>query len=306
MRSFPPLKGIIYFEACARLQSFKLAAEELFVTPGAVSHQIQTLEEFIGQKLFIRQHRKIKLTNAGIRYFGRISLILKDLIRATTDVGFITKTQKITVSIPPTLLNRWLLPRINYGYLTENDISVVFIDTIEMLDLNRENIDISIRYCIDRPNEKYCRLLFQEQMIAVCASSYIDRPLIKLSTELLATSTLIETTNRLIQWDLILANNNIKPHPNQSKVYFQSSMHAIEAAIQGLGIAFINRIFVESYLQQGILIEAIDMKVMEDKIPSYYLVSNYEKMQNPATQLLYQEIESYINDDITTTNVDIF
>ena len=48
------------------------------------------------------------------------------------------------------------------------------------------------------------------------------------------------------------------------------------------------------------------MKVMEDKIPSYYLVSNYEKMQNPATQLLYQEIESYINDDITTTNVDIF
>lgn len=300
MRSLPPLKGIIYFEASARLHSFKLAAEELFVTPGAVSHQIQTLEAFIGQKLFIRQHRGIKLTNAGVRYFNRIGLILKDLDQATTDIGFVTKKQKITIAIPPTLLNKWLLPRIDYAYLSENDISVVFIDTIEMLDLNKENIDISIRYSIEKPNEKYCRLLFQEQMIAVCAPDYTDKPLSYLSAELLSTSTLIETTNRLIQWDLILANNNIKLDPNQSKIYFQNSMHAIEAAIQRIGVAFINRIFVESYLKQGILIEAIDMGVMQDNIPSYYLVSNYEKMQNPATQLLYQEIESYINDDIVT------
>ncbi len=301
MRSFPPLKGIIYFEACARLQSFKLAAEELFVTPGAVSHQILALEGFIGQKLFIRQHRGIKLTNAGIRYFNRVAIILKDLEQATTDIGFVTKTQKIMVSIPPTLLNKWLLPLINYTYLSENGIAVVFIDTIEMLDLNKENIDISIRYCIDRPSEKYCQLLFKEKMIAVCAPSYIDKPLIELSAELLATSTLIETTNRLIQWDLILSHNNVKPHPNQSKVYFQNSMHAIEAAIQGIGIAFINRIFVESYLQDGTLIEAIDMGDMQGKIPGYYLVSNYEKMQNPATQLLYQEIESYVGGDNTIT-----
>ncbi|MEC6796157.1 LysR family transcriptional regulator [Photobacterium sp. S4TG1] len=302
MRSLPPLKGIIYFEASARLQSFKLAAEELFVTPGAVSHQIQTLEEFIGQKLFIRQHRGIKLTNAGVRYFNRIGLILKDLDQATTDIGFVTKTQKIIISIPPTLLNKWLLPRINYTYLSENDISVVFIDTIEILDLNKENIDISIRYSIEKPTEKHCRLLFKEQMIAVCAPDYIDKPLTHLSAELLSTCTLIETTNRLIQWDLILANNNIKSHPNQSKMYFQNSMHAIEAAIQGLGIAFINRTFVESYLEQGVLTEAIKFSVIQDHIPSYYLVSNYEKMQNPATQLLYKEIESYINDDIVTAD----
>lgn len=306
MRSFPPLKGIIYFEASARLQSFKLAAEELFVTPGAVSHQIQTLEGFIGQKLFIRQHRGIKLTNAGVRYFNRIGLILRDLDQATTDIGFVTKTQKITVSIPPTLLNKWLLPRINYTYLSENDISVVFVDTIEMLDLNKEKIDISIRYSIDKPNEKYCRLLFQEQMVAVCAPDYIDKPITKNSMELLFTSTLIETTNRLIQWDLILANNHIKSHPNQSKIYFQNSMHAIEAAIQGIGIAFVNRIFIESYLEQGVLIEAIDMNIIQDKIPSYYLVSNYEKMQDRATQLLYQEIESYIDNDIITVDVNLF
>ena len=115
-----------------------------------------------------------------------------------------------------------------------------------------------------------------------------------------------ETTNRLIQWDLILANNYIKSHPNQSKIYFQNSMHAIEAAIQGIGIAFVNRIFIESYLEQGVLIEAIDMNIIQDKIPSYYLVSNYEKMQDPATQLLYQEIESYIDNDIITVDVNLF
>ncbi|SMY35212.1 LysR family transcriptional regulator [Photobacterium andalusiense] len=304
MRSLPPLKGIIYFEASARLQSFKLAAEELFVTPGAVSHQIQTLEEFIGQKLFIRQHRGIKLTNAGIRYFNRISLILKDLDQATTDVGFVTKTQKLIVSIPPTLLNKWLLPQLNYTYLTENSIAIVFIDTIETLDLNKENIDLSIRYCIEAPTEKYHRLLFQERMIAVCAPNYINKPLDDLADERLASCTLIETTNRLIQWDLVLANNNIKPYSNQSKIYFQNSMHTIEAAIQGIGIAFVNRLFVESYLEQGVLIEAINMTVMQEKVPGYYLVSNYEKMQNSATQLLYKEIESYINNDITSVIVD--
>ncbi|OBU17988.1 LysR family transcriptional regulator [Photobacterium aquimaris] len=304
MRSLPPLKGIIYFEASARLQSFKLAAEELFVTPGAVSHQIQTLEEFIGQKLFIRQHRGIKLTNAGIRYFNRVSLILKDLDQATTDVGFVTKTQKLIVSIPPTLLNKWLLPRLNYTYLTDNAIAIVFIDTIETLDLNKENIDLSIRYCIEAPVEKYHRLLFQEQMIAVCSPNYINKPLDDLADERLASCTLIETTNRLIQWDLVLANNNIKPYSNQSKIYFQNSMHTIEAAIQGIGIAFVNRLFVESYLDQGVLIEAIDMTVMQEKVPGYYLVSNYEKMQNPATQLLYKEIESYVNNDITTVIFD--
>lgn len=298
MRALPPLKGIIYFEASARLQSFKLAAEELFVTPGAVSHQIQTLEEFIGQKLFIRQHRSIKLTNAGIRYFNRTSLILNDLQQATTDIGFVTKAQKITIAIPPTLLNKWLLPRMNFTHLIKNDISVVFVDTIEKLDLEKEKIDIAIRYSLGKPNEKYCRLLFQEQMIAVCAPHYIDHPLMTLSNELLATSTLIETTNRLIQWDLILTNNNIKLNPNQSKVYFQNSIHAIEAAIQGVGIAFINRIFIESYLQEGTLIEAVDMSFIQDKIPSYYLVSNDEKMQKSVTQFLYQEIESYIDDDI--------
>ncbi len=304
MRSLPPLKGIIYFEASARLQSFKLAAEELFVTPGAVSHQIQTLEEFIGQKLFIRQHRGIKLTNAGIRYFNRISLILKDLDQATTDIGFVTKTQKLIVSIPPTLLNKWLLPRLNYSYLTDNSIAIVFIDTIEILDLNKENIDLSIRYCIDVPKEKYHRLLFQEQMIAVCAPNYINKPLDDLADERLASCTLIETTNRLIQWDLVLANNNIKPYSNQSKIYFQNSMHTIEAAIQGIGIAFVNRLFVESYLDQGVLIEAINMTVIQEKVPGYYLVSNYEKMQNPATQLLYKEIESYVNNDITIAAFD--
>lgn len=304
MRSLPPLKGIIYFEASARLQSFKLAAEELFVTPGAVSHQIQTLEEFIGQKLFTRQHRGIKLTNAGIRYFNRISLILKDLDQATTDIGFVTKTQKLIVSIPPTLLNKWLLPRLNYTYLTDNAIAIVFIDTIETLDLNKENIDISIRYCIEAPTEKYHQLLFQEHMIAVCAPNYINKPLDDLADEKLASCTLIETTNRLIQWDLVLANNNIKPNSNQSKIYFQNSMHTIEAAIQGIGIAFVNRLFVESYLDQGLLIEAIDMTVMQEKVPGYYLVSNYEKMQNPATQLLYKEIESYVNNDITTSVFD--
>ncbi len=215
MRVIPPIKAIVYFEAAARLQSFKLAAEELYVTPGAVSHQINTLEEFIDQKLFQRHNRSITLTNAGLRYFSRTSIILNELEQATADLGMASKNKKLSIAIPPTLLNKWLLPLINMRHLSQQGISLNFIDTLETLDFNKDNIDITIRYGLEAPEHVEFDKLFEEEMIAVCAPNYLPHVVTTITLQILQEVSLIETTNRLIQWDLVLHNLKIKPAIDQ-------------------------------------------------------------------------------------------
>ncbi|PSV51528.1 LysR substrate-binding domain-containing protein [Photobacterium sp. GB-1] len=290
MRVIPPIKAIVYFEAAARLQSFKLAAEELYVTPGAVSHQISTLEDFIEQKLFQRHNRSITLTNAGLRYFSRTTIILNELEQATADLGISKKNQKLTVAIPPALLNKWLLPLINIRQLSQQGISLNFIDTLETLDFGKENIDIAIRYGLKPPEQHEYDVLFKEKMVAVCTPDYIPSSKVKLTEQLLSEITLIETTNRLIQWDLVLHNMKIKPNRNQNKVFFQNSIQAIEAACNGLGVAFVNRILVQKQLNDGTLVERLNITYINDKMPTYYLVCPQDNKNNPSTVLLYNSI----------------
>ncbi|WP_305417680.1 LysR substrate-binding domain-containing protein [Photobacterium leiognathi] len=290
MRVIPPIKAIVYFEAAARLQSFKLAAEELCVTPGAVSHQINTLEEFIDQKLFQRHNRSITLTNAGLRYFSRTSIILNELEQATADLGMASKNKKLSIAIPPTLLNKWLLPLINMRHLSQQGISLNFIDTLETLDFNKDNIDIAIRYGLEPPEHVEFDKLFEEEMIAVCAPNYLPHVVTTITLQILQEVTLIETTNRLIQWDLVLHNLKIKPAIDQNKVFFQNSIQAIEAARNGLGIAYVNKILVQKQLNDGKLVNAFNMPYCNDKKPTYYLVCPKEHKEDPATMVLYSAI----------------
>lgn len=290
MRVIPPIKAIIYFEAAARLQSFKLAADELCVTPGAVSHQIQTLEQFIGQPLFQRQNRSIKLTNVGLRYFNRTFLILNDLEQATTDLGLPTKNQKINILIPPTLLNKWLLPKLNMPALAAQGISLSFLDTLDNLDLHKADIDIAILYSLEAPKNHSSQYLFDEEMIAVCSPNYLSTDELALTSSAFNQVTLIETTNRLIQWDLVFHHHKIKIAADQHKLYFQNSIQSIEAATQGLGIAFINRLLVQSLLNEGKLITLDNICYRPDKQPAYYLTATHESLQNSAVASLYQTI----------------
>ncbi|MGF1726537.1 LysR substrate-binding domain-containing protein [Photobacterium nomapromontoriensis] len=296
MRVIPPIKAVIYFEAAARLQSFKLAAEELCVTPGAVSHQINTLEDFIGQKLFLRQNRAIKLTNCGLRYYERTFSILNDLEVATADLGRHTKNAQLKIAIPPTLLNKWLLPKLDFSKIEQQGIEVTFVDTLDHLDFAKDNIDIAIRYGFELPEGFHSDHLFTEEMIVVCAPDYMAKPYDDLSSEFLSSSTLIYTTNRLVQWDVLLHHYKLKPSQNQSKLIFQNSIHAIDAAVLGLGVAFVNRILVDDIIKTGKLIEAFKIDIQTEKVPSYFLVARHENMQHDHVKYIYDYLKKLATD----------
>ena len=110
-RRVPPLNALKAFEAAARHLSFTKAAEELYVTQAAVSHQIKTLEEHLGLKLFLRKNRSLLLTEEGQGYFLDIKEIFTQLIDATEKLLARGAKGSLTVSLTPSFAIQWLIPR---------------------------------------------------------------------------------------------------------------------------------------------------------------------------------------------------
>ncbi|MGS0724554.1 LysR substrate-binding domain-containing protein [Shewanella sp. 0m-11] len=291
MRTLPPIKSIIYFESVARFQSFKLAAAEQNVTPGAVSHQINKLEEFIGKSLFIRGNRQIQLTSYGLRYYSRISIILKNIEEATIDLGIEGKRPQVRVAVPPSLLKNWLLPVLMNNLDSNIDSNIEFVDTLDYLDFSKSDLDLAIRYGYDTWENMYSVHLFDETMIPVCHPDYLKDKGHNFDQETIDKSTLIYTNNRLVQWDIVLQRLNLLSNSfTQQKLTFQNSIQSIEAAMQGGGIAYVNSILVQKELRSGRLIKPFDIEIPDHKSPSYHLVTTYENMQHESTAKLYYAI----------------
>lgn len=286
----PPIKSIVHFESAARLQSFKKAAEELNITPGAISHQISKLELFVGKDLFVRGSRKIKLTNCGLRYYSRISLILEDLETATTDLGVKNPKFTLKISLPTALLKCWLMPEIVNNAESYANFDIEFIDTLDHLDKSNYDVDLSIRYGYETWDDMYSVHLFDEKMIPVCSPSYWNKAGGKLNVGQVESLTWLYINNRLVQWDLVFQRLSFPKHINYRKLTFQNSIQAIEAATQGLGIAFVNTMFVTEELRSGRLVKPFDISLPEGKVPSYFLVSTSDKMQQPQTAMAFQSI----------------
>jgi LysR family transcriptional regulator, glycine cleavage system transcriptional activator len=111
-----PLGALRAFETAARLGSFKAAADELGVTPAAVSHQVKSLETYLGAALFERLHRALRLTRVGKRLADTASKSLGDLERALDDLaesGLVAGGKTLSVSAAPTFAAKWLAPRLH-------------------------------------------------------------------------------------------------------------------------------------------------------------------------------------------------
>jgi Transcriptional regulator len=139
-------KSIQAFEAAARLSSFALAADELFVTPSAVSHQIKLLEEQLSIRLFHRLHRTVILTDYGRQYAEEITAAFARIDSATREIGRAAKSDILTIHCTPSFATQWLMPRIARFSAAHPDIDVRLNASSEAVDLISEAVDIDIRY----------------------------------------------------------------------------------------------------------------------------------------------------------------
>jgi LysR family glycine cleavage system transcriptional activator len=273
------------FEAAARHLSFTRAAEELFVTQAAVSHQIKALEEFLSLKLFRRRNRSLLLTEEGQSYFLDIKDIFSTLAEATDKVLEKSAKGALTISLPPSFAIQWLVPRLSDFNALEPDIDV----RIKAVDLDEgsltDDVDVAIYY--GRGNWPGLRVekLYQESFIPVCSPKLLlgARPLNSIRD--LRYHTLLHDTSRK-EWKNYAKHYEIEGiNVNQGPIFSHSTM-VLQAAAHGQGVALGNNVLAKPEIDAGRLVCPFDEELVSKN--AFYLVC-FEKQADTGRIATFRE-----------------
>ncbi|SIO01444.1 transcriptional regulator GcvA [Salinivibrio sp. ES.052] len=269
-RRLPPLNALRVFEAAARHLSFTRAAEELFVTQAAVSHQIKALEEFLGLKLFRRRNRSLLLTEEGQGYFLDIKDIFSELSYATDKVLERSAKGALTISLPPSFAIQWLVPRLADFNKAHPDIDV----RIKAVDLEEgsltDDVDVAIYYGRGHWTGLRCDLLYQECLLPVCSPLLLESGHPLNTPEDLAYHILLHDRSRK-EWKAFAKAHQLHAiNVDHGPIFSHSSM-VLQAAAHGQGVALGNNVLSQPELASGRLVQPFEPVLKSDN--GFYLVS---------------------------------
>lgn len=272
----PPLNSMRLFEAAGRRLSFKLAAEELNLTPSAISHGIQALEDWLGVELFFRGNRTLTLTSAGVTYLPQVRAALEIIARASEAMPGRRSSGKLIVSVSPTFAIRWLLPRLQRFNQRHPEIEVS-VDTLHrQVEFPRDGVDLAIRLGRGNWPELYATCLVRQKLVPVCAPKLAAS--LRTLTDLERT-TLLHVVDVSEDWDVwsALAGASL-PSPSRG-LRFDTIHMAIEAAAEGLGIAIGRLPLVEADVSAGRIVPVFGPP--RDCSTGYWLVTGRESLRRP-------------------------
>lgn len=269
MRSLPPLNALIAFEAVARTGSVASAAEELFVTSGAISRQLKALDEFFETNLFEKHGRGLALTPAGAAYFQRVSAHVEGIRQATRSMQGDELRPVVRLHSYTTFATRWLIPRLSRFQVTHPRIDVRLTTSSEWID--GIDCDATIRLGDGHWPGYEAMPLVANVLVAVCSPKLIQksRPIDEVW---LHGQTLLEVTARPDDWTRWCLAAGFDPGAMERKRTFESSTLAYEAAQQGLGIVVAQEILVSGDLVTERLVAPFDVRV-DQGTETYYLVT---------------------------------
>lgn len=288
MERIPSTQALRCFASSAHWMSFAKAADELCLTPAAVSVQIRKLEDSLGIQLFQRYNRRIELTEAGDKYLQRIRHILNDLEAATRDIKQKGDLAPISIAAPPTFLKYMIMPALHQFFAGEQQ-NLRFIDTLRSIDFDTEDIDLWIRYGLPGKDSSQETLLLEEDLCPVCSPKLLQQVGQIRTPEDLQKVRLLYTERRLIQWDNYFIDSEFDHQSVAGNLWFLNSVHTLDAALAGHGVALMNREFATPFIATGEL--AIPFEVESPAItkPGYYLQVNPNQLPseiNPVQQWL--------------------
>jgi len=169
----PPVHALSAFEAAARHGSFALAAEELCITPSALSHRIRLLEEFVGERLFVRDGRNVGLSEFGRRYLD----VVRQALRTLTDFPMPRRAAsvqpRVKVTVPPTFARYMLVPQLASFTRQHPEIAIEIYLSVPLYDLSLAESDVEVRFGPGRYPNTQCEKLFLEPTFAVASPAYL-------------------------------------------------------------------------------------------------------------------------------------
>ena len=285
-RRLPPLNALRAFEAAARHLNFSRAADELSVTPGAVSQQIQNLEDYVGVALFKRTPKGLLLTDPAQIALPALREAFDRLVEAASMLTAAVDGRRLTVTVAPSFAAKWLVPRLGRFEALHPQVDVWISAGMELIDFNSGEVDLAIRYGTGRyPGLEVTRLM-QETVIAVTSPELMQRqPLNELGD--LADHVLLhdgspDADESCPDWTMWLAARGVKGVDGSRGPRFNQSSLVIEAAIGGRGVALAKRALAQADLDAGRLVAPFQIATAVDF--AYYLVHPKAKGRLPQVK----------------------
>ncbi|KJZ18183.1 MULTISPECIES: transcriptional regulator GcvA [Halomonas] len=294
-RSLPPLNALKAFEAAAQCLSFTQAATRLCVTQSAVSRQVKLLEEQLGVALFDRSGGQLRLTAAGNRL---LPVLRQSFDRIAWTVGALEDQQQLShlrINVPPTFASRWLVPRLGRLHALHPSLDLSITTRFEDDLLNHAEMDGVIRFGAGEWPELDAELLMQESHVAVCAPQLLEG---RRGREVdLTRHTLLHVLrddDRFQTWQHWLRAAGIEGVETDGGLAFDVLELAIQAAINGIGVAVADRHMIGRELMRGDLVQLLDVEVTGHQ--SYWLVTRQEQQDSTNMALFRRWLRQEISD----------
>jgi LysR family transcriptional regulator, glycine cleavage system transcriptional activator len=273
MRLVPGTRALRTLVAAGRHLNFTRAADELGLTPAAVSFQIKEIEDQLGVKLFTRTSRTIRLTEPGIILCDAAADALDVMHRAVSKAQKSSRgTAQLKVTVDPQFATKWLMRRVERFRKLHPDIDLRFDIAYEVRDFEVDDIDIAIRFGAGKYPGLSANRLFDNVIVPVCSPRLLasGRPLKEPRDLLHHTLAHIEWSRQGVTWPnwrMWMAAAGVEDFDDSNTLVFETSSNAVDAAMAGDAVALADFAMVANDLAEGRLVRPFELSI---KVPSEY------------------------------------
>ena len=284
-RRIAPLNALRAFEAAARHLSFTKAAEELHVTPAAISHQIEALEDYCGAPLFRRMTRSLLLTDQGQAALPALREGFDRLAAASQQLARPHDDRVLTISTAPSIAAKWLVTRLERFRKKQPDIDVRLDTNDRLTDFERDGVDLVIRFGGGNYPGLHVEPLFSTNVFPVCSPELLTGPHpLKEPADLAGHPLLhVSWSSQTVTWPawrMWLLAAGVEGVDAERGPRFNDAGLVMQTAIAGQGVALATDVLAADDLAAGRLVRPFELSVPVDF--GYYIVCPKEKAENPT------------------------
>jgi LysR family glycine cleavage system transcriptional activator len=279
----PPLRNLRAFCIAARHCSFKVAADELYLTPSAVSHQMKELEETLGVRLFERKTRALELTTAGHTLRDEVAPLLDALDRSLTQFTRRTRRKNLRVILPPFFASELFVPRLATFCSAHPDIDIQIDTSDPHPTLHPPTSDVSIVLSDTPPQGMKSEKLFSLKLAAVCAKEHAP-DVVRLGREVFRETALIVHRPRPFAWTNWAQEVGLEAPEPKNIIELDSMFAVVRAAERGIGVALVPTALCGAWFDTGALVRIFSIELATSD--TYYLVSRPKDADKPEVTAL--------------------
>lgn len=281
----PPVHALSAFEAAARLGSFAVAADELCITPSALSHRIRLLEDYVGERLFNRDGRAVTLSEFGRRYLD----VVRAALRALTDFPLPHKSApvqpRVKITVPPTFARCLFMPQLSAFANQHPEIVVEVFLSVPLYDLSLSESDLEVRFGVGKYPDMVTEKLLEEPTFAVASPAYLEKIGGLKTPADLSKATLLRSA--LEPWQPWFEAAGLDwPEPNTSLRVDDLGL-LLEAVKHGHGVCLTRKHFAQDLIANGKVVQLFDVEL---KTPphAYYVVYERAARDRPEVNLFIE------------------